>query len=121
MKTKAIQIVEQMENEKYSISHDKFKVGDTIKVEYLRTNQKDNSKKDKFLFEGIAIAVNRRSRTLCIFKSDKDTSLNMTALFPLNSPDVKVRLVISSRRKQRSKAYYLEKLSGKKASTKIIR
>ena len=121
MKQRAIAIVEQMEKDKYPVNHDKFRVGDTIKIEYMRQNLKDQTKKDKFTFEGIVTGINNRSHTIRVSKSDKDTTLSMVALFPLNSPDVKVILVSHSKRRQRSKAYYLEKLSGRKAAMKIIK
>lgn len=134
MKTKAIAIIEQRErenyiavmkqreNEKQPMIRDVFKIGDTIRVDYLRVNLKDASKKDKFIFEGIAYGINKRSQTLYVLKPDKDKSLSMIAHFPLNSPNIAaIRLISSAPRTQkRNKAYYLEKLSGKKASMKII-
>lgn len=123
----ALDIVNKIERQKIEEKLPKHIVlGSIVNVEYLvsledRKPQAKKSKaptikkREKTIFEGILMEINKKSSSIRVLKVHQDPGHRVEKIFPLIG-DVKVNLVrLPHKAPRRAKLFYLRDRAGKKA------
>jgi large subunit ribosomal protein L19 len=110
-----MKLIEELEKEMMRLDHPDFLPGDSVKVHVkIREGEKERIQ----VFQGIVVGKKNRGAQTSFTVRKVSYGVGVERVFPLHSPAIDKREIISRGQVRRAKIYYLRKLRGKAAKIK---
>jgi len=113
-----MKLMEYVERGEMKKDPPKFRVGDTVKVNFRIT---EGDKERVQTFQGVVIAQKRGLNRACFTVRKISSGVGVERIFPLHSPKIEKVEVIQRGRVRGAKLYYLRDRRGKAARVKAMR
>ena len=114
-KTKAMNIIEKIDQEQMRFDHPDFRPGDTVKV-YIRIVEGDKERVQ--VFQGVVIKRKRGNMNATFTVRKISNGVGVEKTFALHSPRLEGVEIVSKGKVRRSRLFYLRERRGKSARIK---